>query len=283
MIEQAKHLLLVKNEGNLLQDFIWQTQQIGGGNAALPGAPIDKDTAKQHGNQALEGLRTLGTLIISNGQFRKLRKFEHLRFRLEIRAVTDNSTVNDATVLLRDMAGDAAQTAANKVNPSQEQLANIDRPADDNTWHDTPDSSDFKNQARSKMDKYKPFSRADVKDVAGDASQSATGKRDPNEAASSGMSDAQHGNQPDVDAAGGARSGYQNLANKAQENFPTEEVKDRARNTKENVRNQSKDYYNKKMPQERREQTIWRLKKMVTEIQGHPDCMLTEVWSRLGT
>lgn len=73
--EQAKHLLLTKNHGNLLQDFIWQTQQIDGGNAALPGAPVDKETAKQHGNQALDGLRTLGTLIVSNGQFRKLRKF----------------------------------------------------------------------------------------------------------------------------------------------------------------------------------------------------------------
>jgi hypothetical protein len=29
-----------------------------------------------------------------------------------------------------------------------------------------------------------------------------------------------------------------------------------------------------KMPQERREQTIWRLKKMVVEIQGHQDCEL---------
>lgn len=76
VIEQAKYLILTKNEGNLLQDFIWQTQQLAGttpGNAQLPGAPIDKGTARQHGNQALEGLRTLGTLIITNGQFRKLR------------------------------------------------------------------------------------------------------------------------------------------------------------------------------------------------------------------
>lgn len=72
VIEQAKILLLTKNEGNLLQDFIWQTSQISGGNAKLPGAPIDKTTAQQHGNQALDGLRTLGTLLISNGQFRKL-------------------------------------------------------------------------------------------------------------------------------------------------------------------------------------------------------------------
>lgn len=73
VIEQAKILLLTKNEGNLLQDFIWQTSQLSSaGNTQLPGAPIDKSTAQQHGNQALDGLRTLGTLLISNGQFRKL-------------------------------------------------------------------------------------------------------------------------------------------------------------------------------------------------------------------
>jgi hypothetical protein len=72
VVKQAQKLLLTKNEGNILQDFIWQSQKIEGGNAALPGAPVDKETAKQHGNEALEGLRTLGTLIISNGQFRKL-------------------------------------------------------------------------------------------------------------------------------------------------------------------------------------------------------------------
>lgn len=74
VVEQAKHLVLTKNSGNLLQDFIWQTQNLEGGNATVPGAPVDKDTAKQHGNQAVEGLRTLGTLLISNGQFRKLCK-----------------------------------------------------------------------------------------------------------------------------------------------------------------------------------------------------------------
>lgn len=76
VIEQAKYLILTKNEGNLLQDFIWQTEQMAnrGVEASVPGAPIDKDTARQHGNEALDGLRTLGTLIISNGEFRKLRE-----------------------------------------------------------------------------------------------------------------------------------------------------------------------------------------------------------------
>jgi hypothetical protein len=74
VIEQAKILLLTKNDGNLLQDFIYQTGRVGGGQAKLPGAPINKGTAQQHGNQALDGLRTLGTLVLSNGQFRKLRE-----------------------------------------------------------------------------------------------------------------------------------------------------------------------------------------------------------------
>lgn len=72
VVQQAKYLFLSKNDGNLLQDFIWQTQKIEGGDAGAPNAPVDKETRKQHGNEALEGLRTLGTLIISNGQFRKL-------------------------------------------------------------------------------------------------------------------------------------------------------------------------------------------------------------------
>ena len=69
VVDQAKYMLLTKNEGNLLQDFIWQTQQIDGGSAGVPNAPVDKETAKQHGNQALDGLRTLATLIISNGAY----------------------------------------------------------------------------------------------------------------------------------------------------------------------------------------------------------------------
>ena len=74
VIEKAKILLLTKNQGNLLQDFIWQTQAIGTGDATKPNAPIEKETAKQQGQEALEGLRTLGTLIVTNGQFRKLRE-----------------------------------------------------------------------------------------------------------------------------------------------------------------------------------------------------------------
>lgn len=34
----------------------------------------------------------------------------------------------------------------------------------------------------------------------------------------------------------------------------------------------TKNYVSEKIPKERREQTVWRLKKMIMEIQGHADC-----------
>ncbi|KAL8870395.1 MAG: hypothetical protein Q9174_003554 [Haloplaca sp. 1 TL-2023] len=229
VIEQAKVLVLTKNQGDVFQDFLWQTRFVSAGGAQKPGAPVDKATAQQHGNQALDGMRTLGTLIISNGQFRKL--------------------LSDATILLRDIAGDAATNAASRVNPSQDQLSQIDQAADDNTWHDVPNLSreNLRNQAQGAYNKNKPFSRADVKDAgANAANRGDTGEGvDPNTAASTGASQ---------------------LRDQASANVP-EETKDKAKD----FRNRSTNYAKEKMPKERRDQSIYRMKKMIVEIQGHQD------------
>jgi len=234
VVKQAKHLLLSKNHGNLLQDFIWQTQQFDPKAVNVPGAPIDKETAQQHGNKALEGLRILGTLIITNGQFRKL--------------------LQDSTILLRDMAGDAATNAAARVKPSQEDLNQIDRPAQDNTWHEAPkiNKEALKGKAQGF---YKGNPKEDAKDVA-----------------AQGASVAQNGgagNSTD-NAQSGTYAAANTLQQKADENID-QETKDKAKEKKEEYRRRAKEYLQKKMPQDRRDQTIWRLKKMVLECQQHPD------------
>lgn len=89
LVQQSKHLFLSKNEGNLLQDFIWQTQQFDPNAVNPPNASVSKETAQQHGDKALQGLRTLGTLIITNGQFRKLCKSFTTRLIRMHRHVTD--------------------------------------------------------------------------------------------------------------------------------------------------------------------------------------------------
>jgi hypothetical protein len=242
VIEQAKILLLTKNEGNLLQDFIWQAEQITGAGTTLPGAPVDKDTAKQHGNEALEGLRTLGTLLISNGQFRKL--------------------LSDATVLLRDIAGDAAQNTANKVKPSEDRLNNLDKPAEDNTWHDTPELSKEKLRAQAK--EAMPFGKGDAKKAAGDINEAAhpDGSRDPRDTAQLGAHEGQTGESTGVNAQAAL-----NVAKDKVDQNVSEEDKEKARARRDQLNN----YLKGKMPEERRDQTIWRLKKMVVEIQGHQD------------
>jgi hypothetical protein len=253
VIEQAKVLLLTKNDGNLLQDFIWQTEQLSGGKANLPNAPVDKDTARQHGNEALEGLRTLGTLIISNGQFRKL--------------------LNDAVILLRDMAGDAAQKTANKVKPNEDQLNQIDHPAEDNTWHDVPDMSrdNLRNQVKQSApfgNKDKEGAKQDARNVAGDITQAAhpEGSRDPTDVAQRGAQEGQTGSSQGIDA----RGAFDVAKQKVDENV-SEEDKQAARDTRDRTKERTQNYLKSKMPEERRDQTIWRLKKMVVEIQGHQD------------
>lgn len=191
--------------------------------------------------------------------------------RILIKSVSNSLTVSDATILIRDIAGDAAQNAATRINPSQEQLSQIDQAADDNTWHENPDFSrdNIKSQLKNQYNQQKPFSRKDVTNAAGDASQSAnpSGSRDPTETADLASRDQQYGTDSGVDAQGGAIAGAQHLRNQASQNVP-DETKDRARN----VGNRSRDYLKGKLPQERRDQTIYRLKKMIVEVQGHQDC-----------
>jgi hypothetical protein len=179
--------------------------------------------------------------------------------------------VNDATILIRDIAGDAAQKAATKVNPTDEQLGQIDQPADDNTWHDVPDMStgSIKQQLKNTYSKNAPVDRGDLQDAAGDATQAAhpSDSRDPADAAALANQDQQQGTNSGLDAQSGVQTGAATLRQRASENIP-DDKKDKARQTRERTKN----YLGSKMPQERREQTIWRLKKLVVEIQGHPDC-----------
>lgn len=193
----------------------------------------------------MDGLRTLGTLIITNGQFRKL--------------------LNDAVILMRDMAGDAAQKAATKVNPDSDRLNQIDEPAEDNTWHEAPNmsASGLKAQAKDRYAQNKPFSRSDVKQAGQQAMNDAQNhpSDDPQEAGKAGLSNAADNLKQTADS---------NVPDENQDKL--EENKQRALETKDNAMARSKNYLGKKMPKERRDQTIWRLKKMVVEIQGHSDC-----------
>jgi hypothetical protein len=171
----------------------------------------------------------------------------------------DFDLVSDASILLRSIAGDAATKAATKVNPTDEQLAQIDEAAADNTWHETPDFSkeNLKKQLRSRMQ----IGKGSAEQAAGDVTQAThpEGSRDPADLANAAAVEQETGQETGIDATSGAQT--------LKDNVPEEPKK----KTRE-LRERTVKYLQGKMPKERREQTIWRLKKMIVEIQGHQDC-----------
>jgi len=232
VIEQAKGLLLSKNEGNLIQDFVWETTKFDPKSVNAPNAPISKDAAKKDGDDALQGLRTLGTLLITNGQFRKL--------------------LQDCTVLLRDMAGDAATSAASKVRPSEEQLDQMDHAAEDNTWHEKPDFSKA-NLSKQTKGMFPGKVKKDVQDTA-----------------AAGLDAAQNSGGDQLDPTAGVNATISAAQDKVDDHVDEKQKKNLLQ-INDDFRRQAREYYDKKMPQDRKDQTIFRLKKMILECQQHED------------
>ena len=159
------------------------------------------------------------------------------------------SLVSDATILARDIAGDAASNAATRIKPSEDRLNQIDHPAEDNTWHDVPDLSatNLRAQAKDQYSKNKPFSKADAQNAANQVGGSAQDET--------------------ADTKASAVNAVNNLRDTAEQNV-SEDTKSKARD----LQNRTKTYFGDKVPKERRDQTIYRLKKMIVEIQSHSDC-----------
>lgn len=177
--------------------------------------------------------------------------------------------MSDSVTLFRDVAGDAAQNAAAVINPDQERLNQIDQPAEDNTWHEAPNLSkdNIRNQIKSSV----PIGKKDVEQVGRDATQAAhpAGSRDPTDAAALAQQEADQGGSSGLDAKAGANAGAQAAKAKTWDQM-SEEDRQKVRE----YRAKTKEYFQKKVPKERREQIVFRLKKMIVEIQGHRDCKL---------
>lgn len=152
--------------------------------------------------------------------------------------------VKDFTIIFRDIAGDAASNAAGRVRPSQDELNQIDLPAEDNTWHEAPDLN--KNNLKGRM---KGLYGGKAKDDAKDTADAALTSAQPGDKTRPG----------DEKAKAGAGTAKNKLKEKVDQNV-SDEQKEKIRARNEDYKRRAKDYYSKKIPQERKDQTIWRLK-----------------------
>jgi Family of unknown function (DUF5923) len=170
------------------------------------------------------------------------------------------SKVSDAAILVRSMAGDAATNAAGKLQPPEEKLNQIDQPADDNTWHEVPDLS--RSKLKDQVKGYAPFGKKEVKEAAAEGTATAhpDGSTDPRDTAALAVQDQRNGTGSGVDPIGGA----QVAANSLREKADTGDVVPKAKTKTKEYNERTQTYLKGKMPKERREQTIWRMKKMVS-------------------
>jgi hypothetical protein len=257
VIDSAKYLWLKKNHNEEFQNFLYYT--IEASTQPSVSAPVDKDIAKEHGNQSLNGLRSLGRLLITNGQFRKL--------------------LEDATLLVRDMVADGASKATQKIRPDEERLKKIDEPAEDNTWYEAPASigqmkTSLKENYYNLRGTAQNVAQEKGQGIAEDASRGATGQSDPRELGRRAAGEHRNDTTPSgIDQSGVASAGLQSARDRASgmvDQIP-EEHKEKVKGISQSTKDQAMEYLKDKLPQERRDQTIYRLKKMVVEIQQHED------------
>ena len=163
--------------------------------------------------------------------------------------------MSDAAILLRDMASDTAQRATDIMRPSEDQLAQIDEPAEEGVWHEKPNMSKgaLKSQMQSMRTKGRGGETSGTEEVPLVSQPVGETYGRPIEAGGEvdGVMD---------EKAGGVHAGVNGTG--------------KAKGKTRDMADKTKSFLAEKMPPERREQTIWRLKKMIVEIQGHPDCEL---------
>ena len=255
VIDSVKYLWLKKNYNEELQNFLFHTVQ----TSTTPNvnAPLSKDQVKEHGDQALQDLVALGRLLVTNGQFRKL--------------------LEDVILLARDMVADIASKITQKTRPEQDRLTKIDEPAEDHTWHEVPPSfSEMKSTVQSKINNAKGGVQNEAQQEAQEVAHGATGQSDPQKAGRPAADE--HVNESNVDQQTGANAGTakdrgSGIADEIPDDHKekTNEVANRSGDVATSTKAQVKEYLVEKVPKERRDQMIYRLKKMIVEIQKHED------------
>ncbi|KAI0674595.1 hypothetical protein C8Q78DRAFT_1117563 [Trametes maxima] len=112
IIETARRIVKEKNADELFQNFIWHTRDVDVDQAKKDPdevVPVDKEKAKDDGRQAVQHLRTLLSLVLTNAEVRKL--------------------LTDFSVIGRDILARTASKVADKARPDEEQLRRIDESA----------------------------------------------------------------------------------------------------------------------------------------------------------
>ncbi|TBU29364.1 hypothetical protein BD311DRAFT_269060 [Dichomitus squalens] len=290
IIETARLMVQQKNADELFQNFIWHTRDVDVDQAKKDPnevIPVDKEKAKGDGRQAVQHLRTLLSLVMTNAEVRKL--------------------LSDFSVIGRDILARTASKVADKARPDEERLRQIDDTAPRNQFVSeggrvvSPDETpvlearipgtnttvaqhpreELGHGAKVTTGNGETLSGAQAKDEAQRRANETTdraraeGQRQADELNDTVNGDAVPSDREDAEA---KKSGLMNKLRGYRDNLTDripQEHKDRANDHYDRAKGVLLDEY---FPEERRDQFIYRGKKIIVECQNHKDYQESITW-----
>lgn len=276
IIETARLIVREKNADEIFQNFMWNINDEDlSGTKKDPSQvlPADKSKVKDDAREAARHLRALGNLIATNREVRKI--------------------LSDFSVIGRDILARTASNVANRIRPTQEALTQVDRLAPSDQFESAggkkvgPDETpvaELDAPATNGAVRHHPHTGVEIehKGQVFDASQAADEARgrtrEVADAADATVDEAagpSNGPSIDTDAQkSGLKSRFQRLRNGLSDRIP-QEHKDSAREKIEHGRKVlAEDYF----PEDRRDQFIYRGKKVILECQKHHDYQESIRW-----
>lgn len=117
IFDTFRALVREKNADEVLQNIVWHTRDVSLDQAKKDPnevLPVEGQKAKPDGQQAVQHLRTLLSLVFTNAETRKL--------------------LSDFGVIGRDLLARGAETVAEQARPSQDALRRVDEPTPEHTF-----------------------------------------------------------------------------------------------------------------------------------------------------
>ncbi|KAI0275464.1 hypothetical protein BC834DRAFT_840264 [Gloeopeniophorella convolvens] len=280
IVETARLIVQEKNSDELFQNFMWNTNDVDLSHAKKDPnevLPVDKAKAKDDGRQAAHHLRTLGNLIATNSEVRKL--------------------LSDFSVIGRDILARTASHAADSIRPDQDALGRVDRPAPHDQFEtaggrqvgpeETP-VAEFNVPGVNAAVRHHPHEGTEVEhegqvrsgsQAVNEARDNAYETRDRARDATTrevndATDDAANDNLDAEAKKSGLKGRFQNFKNGLSDRIP-QDHKDNARDQVEHGRKVLMEEY---FPEDRRDQFIYRGKKVIMECQKHNDYQESIRW-----
>ncbi|KAJ3907523.1 hypothetical protein F5879DRAFT_941470 [Lentinula edodes] len=270
ILDTVRLMLKNKNGDELLQDVIWNTRDIETPNS-IKGEDlandshvlgVNKNKAQEDAQQAAHSIRTLLHLLLTNSEARKL--------------------VSDFSVVGRDLLARGLGKASEGLRPDEDQLKLVDEShrGEGGAFSVASPEQRAREQEEIGVDGMaKARVPSDIKNSANAVAEEASRTKDTAQSA------ARDARGQDI-----SPSSPQDGVEVVKEESKKRGLMDRVKNVKNSIPNEhqekAKDHFNRGkefiteeyFPKERRDQWIWRGKKVILECQSHPEYQSSLRW-----